>query len=77
MYICMYVCMLCIGSGLIICSVLLYNRVNEFILVINQFDAQNLFYNKFSSCLYMFQAPCAHRQEVKNCIIQHLVSSHL
>ena len=24
-----------------------------------------LFYNKFISCLYMFQAPCAHRQEVK------------
>ena len=27
--------------------------------------------------LYMFRAPCAHRQEVKNCIIQPLVSSHL
>ena len=27
-----------------------------FILVINQPDAQNLFYNKFISCLYMFQA---------------------
>jgi len=24
-----------------------------------------LFYNKFISCLYMFLAPCAHRQEVK------------
>ena len=24
-----------------------------------------LFYNKFISCLYMFQALCAHRQEVK------------
>ena len=36
-----------------------------FILVINQLDAQNLFYNKFISCLYMFRAPCAHRQEVK------------
>jgi len=31
-----------------------------------------LFYNKFISCLYMFRAPCAHRQEVKNCIIQSL-----
>ena len=31
----------------------------------NQLDAQNLFYNKFISCLYMFRAPCAHRQEVK------------
>ena len=31
----------------------------------NQLDAQNLFYNKFISCLYMFRAPCAHRQEGK------------
>ena len=36
-----------------------------FILVINQLDAQNLFYNKFISCRYMFRAPCAHCQEVK------------
>ena len=36
-----------------------------FVLVINQPDAQNLFCNKFISCLYMFRAPCAHRQEVK------------
>ena len=36
-----------------------------FILVINQLDAQNLFYNKFISCLNMFREPCAHRQEVK------------
>ena len=36
-----------------------------FILVINQLDAQNLFYNTFISCLYMFRAPFAHRQEVK------------
>ena len=48
-----------------------------FILVINQLAAQNLFYNKFTSCLHMFRAPCAHRQEVKNCIIQPVVSSHL
>ena len=47
-----------------------------FILVINQLDAQNLFYNNLISCLYMFRAPRAHRQEVKNCIIQYLVSSH-
>ena len=39
--------------------------VLKFILVINQLDAQNLFYNKFISCLYMFRAPCAHRQEVE------------
>jgi hypothetical protein len=37
----------------------------EFILVINQLDVQNLFYNKFISCLYMFRAPCPHRQKVK------------
>ena len=36
-----------------------------FISVINQLDAQNLFYNKFISCLYMFRAPCAHRQAFK------------
>ena len=35
------------------------------ILVINQINAQNLFYNKFIICLYMFRALCAHRQEVK------------
>jgi len=27
-----------------------------FILVIKELDAQNLFYNKFISCLYMFRA---------------------
>ena len=48
----------------------LANRTNFmllffFILVINQLDAQNLFCNKFISCLYMFRAPCARRQEVK------------
>ena len=36
-----------------------------FILIIKQPDAQNLFYNKFISCLYMFRAPCAHCQEGK------------
>ena len=44
------------------------NSVHTFpplILVVNQLDAQNLFYNKFISCLYTFRAPCAHRQEVK------------
>ena len=39
--------------------------LQSFILVINQLDAQNLFYNKFISCLYMFRAPRSHRQEVK------------
>ena len=46
-------------------DVLLTVHLSIFILVINQLDAQNLFYNKFISCLYMFRAPCAHRQEVK------------
>ena len=41
------------------------NLLIPFIVVINQLDAQNLFYNKFISSLYMFRAPCAHRQEVK------------
>ena len=40
-------------------------HLSIFILIINQLDAQNLFYNKFISYLYMFRAPCAHRQEVK------------
>ena len=46
-------------------DVLLTVHLSIFILVINQLDVQNLFYIKFFSCLYMFQAPCAHRQEVK------------
>ena len=41
---------------------LLTMHLSIFILVINQLDAQNLFYNKFLSCLHMFRAPCAHRQ---------------
>ena len=45
--------------------VLLTVHFSIFILVINQLDVQNLFYNKFISCLYMFRAPCAHHQEVK------------
>ena len=40
-------------------------HLSIFILVINQLDAQNLFFNKFISCLDMFRAPCARRQEVK------------
>ena len=45
--------------------VLLTVHLSIFILVINQLDAQNLFYGKFVSCLYMFRAQCAHRQDVK------------
>ena len=46
-------------------DVLLTVHLSIFILVINQLEVQNLFYNKFISCLYMFRARCAHRQEVK------------
>ena len=45
--------------------VLLTVHLSVFILVINQINAQNLFYNKFISCLYMFRAPSAHHQKVK------------
>jgi len=40
-------------------DVLLTVHLSIFISIINQIDAQNLFYNKFISCLYMFGAPCA------------------
>ena len=43
----------------------LYIYIYIYVLVINQLDAQNLFYNKFISFLYVVRAPCAHRQEVK------------
>ena len=46
------------------------------ILVINQLDAQNLFYNKFIIFLYMFRTLLCSSSGVQNCIIQHLVSSH-
>jgi len=46
-------------------DVLLTVHLSIFMLVINQLDAQNLFYNKFILCLYMFRATRAHRQEVK------------
>ena len=35
-------------------DVLLTMHLGIFILVVNQLDAQNLFYNKFISCLCMF-----------------------
>ena len=53
------------GTHLANFDVLLTVHLSIFILVINQLDAQNLFYNKFISCLHMFRAPCDHRQEVK------------
>ena len=37
-------------------DVLLTVQLSIFIPVINQLDAQNLFHNKFISCLYMFRA---------------------
>ena len=37
-------------------DVLVTVHLNIFISVINQIDAQNLFYNKVISCLYMFRA---------------------
>ena len=37
-------------------DVLLTVHLSIFTLVINQLDAQNLFYNKFISCFYMFRA---------------------
>jgi len=40
-------------------DVLLTVNFSIFILVINQLDAQNLFFSKFISCLYVFRAPCA------------------
>jgi len=46
-------------------SILLTAQLSIFILVIIQTDAQNLFNIKFISCLYVFRAPCAHRQEIK------------
>ena len=54
-------------------NVLLTVHLSIFILVVNQLDAQNLFYNNLISCLYMFRTPCAHCQEVKNSIIQPLI----
>ena len=46
-------------------NVLLTVHLSIFVLVINQLDAQNLFYNKSFSCLYMFRAPYVHRREVR------------
>ena len=45
-------------------EVLLTVHVSIFILVINQLDAQNLLYNKFISCLYMFRATSLQRGQM-------------
>jgi len=51
-------------TGCVLC--VFWNKYRDFFtLVINQLDPQNLFYNKFISCFYMFLALCALRQEVK------------
>ena len=56
----------CTNNGFTNFHVLLtVQHLSILIWVINQLDAQNLFYGKFISCLYMFRAPCAHHQEVK------------
>ena len=39
-------------------DVLLTVRLSIFIFVINQLDAQNLFFNKFISCLYVVLETC-------------------
>jgi hypothetical protein len=39
--------------------------IRNFILVIIRIGTQNLFNSKFISCLYIFRAPFAQRQEVK------------
>jgi hypothetical protein len=58
-----------VSEGKILFGLWRHKKENDiklfFILVINQLDAQNLLYNKFISCLYIFRAACAHRQEVK------------
>jgi len=41
---------------ILVFDVLLTVHLSIFILVINELHAQNLFYNKFISCLYMFRA---------------------
>ena len=57
-------------------DVLLTVHLSIFILVIIQLDAQNLFNNKFISCLYVSSTTCS-SSGGQNCIIQLLVSLHL
>jgi len=46
-------------------DVLLTVHLSIFILILNNLMQKFFFYNKFIIFLYMFRAPCAHRQEVK------------
>jgi len=42
-------------------------HLSIFTLVINQLDAQNLFYNNFIFCSYLFRAPCARDGHLQAC----------
>ena len=73
-----FLCFIIVGCQILDCGIsqlVINNNQKNFdvlltvhlsiILIINQLNAQNLFYNKFIICLYMFRALCAHHQEVK------------
>ena len=51
--------------------------ISIFILVINQLNAQNLFYSKFIIRLYIISSTMCSSSGGQNCIIRPLVSSHL
>ena len=54
------------------------DRASQYIYLSNyRTYAQDSFYNKFISCLYMFRALCAHRQEVKIVLYQRLYNTIL
>jgi len=55
-------------------DVLLTVRLSIFISVFNQFDAQNLFHNKFYFMPLHVSSTCAHHQEVK--IVLHNLWYH-
>ena len=60
--------------------VLLTVQLSIFVLIFNQLDAQNLFYNKFYFMPLHVSSTCAHHQEVKialHSLSASLVSSHL
>jgi len=61
-----------------ICTGKFLSSTSLYLLAINQLNAKKiLFYNKFIIYLYMFQALLCLSSGGQNCIIQHLVSSHL
>jgi len=61
-------------KDLVFFYILLTVHLSIFISVINPLDAQNLFYSKFISCLYMFRALCAHHQA--NIVLYNLWYHH-